>query len=86
MARRRQEFGFRNIGGIGFAFGALECSVESSEFLGALMHAPFQRFVGSLQGFRRFHARRDVRVCRDDADIWHSVGANLNHEPLRETL
>src|SRR5215471_19616509 len=86
MARCRQEFRFRDIGGIGFAFRALECGVESSQLLGAFVHAPLQRFVGALQRLRSFDARRNVRVGRDDAAVWHAVGANLDHQALREAL
>ncbi len=49
MACRRQELGLGNIGGVGLALGTCERGVEQREFLGALAHAPLQRFVRPLQ-------------------------------------
>ena len=56
VARRRQELGLGNIGGVGLALGARKRGIEPREFLGALAHAPLQRFVGALERFRRLHA------------------------------
>src|SRR5262245_19167523 len=50
------------------------------------MHAPLERLIGALKGFRRFYACRDVGVRRDDATIRHAIGANLDYQSLREAL
>ena len=86
MARRRQELGLGNIGGVGLAFGARQRGVEQGEFLGALAHAPLQRLVGPLQRLGRLDARGDVGEGGHDAAVRHAVGAHLDHHALGEAL
>ena len=87
VARRGEELGLGNIGGVGLALGAGERGVEPRQLLGALLHAPLQRLVGALQRFGRFDAGGDVGEGGDDAAVRHAVGAHLDHQPrLGETL
>ena len=79
MAGGGEKFGLGNIGGVGLALGAGERHVEQCQFLGALAHAPLQRFVGALERLGGFDARRDVGEGGDDAAIRHVVGAHLDH-------
>ena len=79
VARRGEELGFGNIGGVGFALGERQRGIEPGEFLGAFMHAMFERLVGALQRFGRCHAGRDVGEGGDDAAVGHVVGAYLDH-------
>src|SRR5882672_4328268 len=59
MARRGEEPGLRNIGLLGLAFGTTELGIEPRQFLGALLYASFERFIGACELLRRLHARRD---------------------------
>ncbi len=91
VARRREEFGLGDIGVVGFALGARQGGIQPREFLGALAHAPLERFVGALQRFGRLHAGGDVGEGGDDAAVRHMVGAHLDHhaglgEALEERL
>ena len=80
VARRGEEPGLGDVGLLGLAFGAAELGVEPRQFLGALLHAALQRFVGALELFRRLHARRDVGEGRDDAAVRHRVCAHLHDQ------
>ena len=87
VARRGEEFGLGNIGLVGLALGARQRHVEAGEFLGALLHAAFERFVGALERLGRLHAGRDVGEGGDDAAVRHMVGAHLDHHAgLREAF
>ena len=69
------------------ALARAELGVEQGQFLGALAHAPLQRFVGALERLGRLHARRDVGEGRDDAAVGHWIGAHLDDQvALGESL
>jgi len=86
-----QEAGLGDIGLVGFALGAPQFLVQASQFLGALVHAPFQGLVGLLKRLGRGHARGDIGQRGDDAAVRHGVGADFDDqtalaEPLEKWL
>ncbi len=80
VARGRQKPRLRDVGFLGFAFGARERDVEPRQLLGALLDAAFEVFVGAFQRFGRLDARRHVGRGGDEAAVRHVVGADFDHE------
>ena len=86
VAGRRQKLGLGNIGGVGVAFGARQRHVEVGEFLGALAHAPLQRFVGALERLGRLHAGGDIGIGGHETAVRHAVGAHFDRPgPVRRS-
>ena len=83
VAGRCKKLCLGNIGGLGFAFGMRERSVEASQFLGSFPHAPFQCFIRPLEGLGRLNAGGNVGERGDDAAVRHSVCADFDHHALR---
>ena len=87
VARGGEEARLGDVGLFGLGLGARERVVEPGQFLGAFLDAPFQLFVGALQRFGGFHARRHVGAGRDEAAVRHVVGAHFDDQPaLGEAL